>query len=193
MKFRDQASPRPEAKGNSVGVSYTGDIFINIVLFLPQFFSAVEAKAQWSGGCILRAIGDFLFLKTICRLHKLCLKKKTKTKAKTKTKNNQTTKKPTHNIYYLNRIQHFKFVTPGALCHMCSPFNCSQDFLSCGPSPSPSTLVSLVVSPWQEAQAWPCSSSSVSWLREVGFPQPHLHCVLSWGLTRSRNLPGGRL
>lgn len=123
--------------GRSLGVSKwwilvkVVDIFVNALSFLSQlWFSWPKPNGQ--GDLRLRAIGNFLYLKTLYRLYKSCKKKKRKK----------------YIIYYLNSIQHSKFVTPGALYHMCSPFNHLNDFVNYGPLPASFVQSKLTLASW---------------------------------------------
>lgn len=84
-------------------------------------------------------------------------------------------------IYYLNSIQHSKFVTPGALCHMCSPFNHLNDFVNYGPLPASFVESGLTLASWWEGWIWPLFPSP--WVPAGGSLaslQSHLHCTLKF-------------
>lgn len=98
-------------------------------------------------------------------------------------------------MYYLNRIQHSKFVTPGALCHMCSPFNRLNDFVSHGPLPAASPCCDGTAGHRGESAGLsPSHPAPGSWLQDLQPPRSHTFIVHPRvGLTRSPKLPGGRL
>lgn len=132
--------------------------------FVPVLLWFSWPKPSGQGDLRLRAIGNFLYLKTLYRLYKSCKKKK---------------KRKKYIIYYLNSIQHSKFVTPGALCHMCSPFNHLNDFVNYGPLPTSFVESRLTLASWWEGWTWPLFPSP--WVPAGGSLaslQSHLHCTL---------------
>lgn len=152
------------------GISHGGYFYKYAFIFAPVLLWFRWPKPSGQGDWRFRAIGDFLYLKTLYRLYKPC-KKKTPPQNKTKQKKSQH--------YYLNRVQHSKFITPGALCHICSPFNHLNDFVNYGPLPATLVQARLTLASWREG--WACSLLPSPWVPAGGpsaSPQSHLHHTL---------------
>lgn len=150
------------------------DIFVNTFSFLSQFCSGLAGQSL-----MVRAIWDLWQLGVFYTWRHF-------TGCTSPVKKEKKRKKDI--IYYLNSIQHSKFVTPGVLCHMCSPFNHLHDFVNYGPLPASFVQSRLTLVSWQEGWTWPLFPSP--WVPAGGSLaslQSHLHCTLKcW----SRNLPG---
>lgn len=100
MKTGVQAPLGSDAVGKHFrGISHGGHFYEYSFIFAPVLLWFRWLKPSGQGDCRFRAIGDFLYLKTLYRLCKSCKKQRKRKKY----------------MYYLNKIQHSEFATPGAL------------------------------------------------------------------------------
>lgn len=157
--------------GKSFGVSKwwilvkVVDIFVNALSFLSQFCCGLAGQST-----VVRVIWDLEQLGIFYTWRHF-------TGCTSPVKKKKENKK--YIIYYLNSIQHSKFVTLGALYHMCSLFNHLNDFVNYGPLPAFFVQSKLTLASWWEGWTWPLFPSP--WVPAGGSLaslQSHLHCTL---------------